>query len=527
MAQVTKDKIRWDSDDWMSGIIPQYNPTSTSAAAALTYGKGFAFARNLDPNRSPGYLQPGCTGTNATNNSVVDAYLKNAIPNGDSAYLIGGTKVHQLTISTNTFTNNATFPHTISAHGGHNSVDGQDVALYYIGTTKYLFYSWNDNTDGDIGRYDLSATFDDDYMSMVPAGAAALTSTNPRPMIVGDDNKLYTANGNKVASFDGQTGANGTFNANALDLPSDYVITSFSKLPNYLVIFAYKSSAVGAAAVGGANTFTRSESTAFIWDYVSDSFTRAYDLDGNYVAGGFKYQNTVGCFVQGNTPELGSSKQSRLMLFDGSKFVPKFRFRQNVPQWGGVEVISDTIYWLAGINNGNSVIYQYGSPYEGMDNKFNSIAECAGDASGLLRELSSGSLSASSGATTTGGLQKFSGTGYQSTAICVLPQEELSFTEFSQGRAKQVKIYWAGTSDTHAITVSLNIDRGVTTTTIVNNLSSVTSLLTKYEEDTSALPLPRFSSIGLSVSWACTSSNNPPPIIQAVEVFYEPVNVGV
>lgn len=520
MPQVLKDRIRWDGDDWLAGFIPNYNPTSTSAAAQLTGSKGFAFARNIDPYRNPGYLQPGCTGTDATNNSVITGYLKNGITNGDSAYLVGGTRLQQLTVSTNTLTNNATFPRTITAHGGHSSVDAQDVALYYVGTTKYLFYSWNDNTDGDVGRYDLSATFDDDWMSTVPTSGAVLTGTNPRPMIVGDDNILYIANGKNVASFNGQSGANGTFNSSALDLPNDYIITSFAKLPEYLVIFAYKQSGVS------GTTYLRSESTAFIWDYVSSSYTRAYDLDGNYVSGAFNYNGSVGCFVQGNSPELGSTKLTRLMMFNGSKFESKFRFRQNAPQWGGVEVISNTIYWLAGLNNGNSVIYQYGSPYEGMDNNFNYIFEAAGDASGMLREFSQGSLFISSGTTTSGGLQKFSNTGYANSATAILPQVNLSFPEFSQARAKQVKIYLGNLSTNHAINLSLLTDRGTVTTQILSNYTNNTATLIKFEDDISGNPLPRFDSIGLSISWSTTSSTAEPPLIQAVEVFYEAVNVN-
>lgn len=516
-----KDRIRWDGDDWMSGFIPHYSGSSTSLAATLTTGKGFSFSRNVDPFRSPGYVQPGGRGTDATNNSVVTSYLKNGIPNGDNAYMVGGSLLHQMTISSNTITSNGTWPHTITAHGGHSTVDAQDVALYYVGTTKYLFYSWNDNTDGDVGRYDLSAAFDDDWMSTVPASAAALSgSTNPRPMIVGDDNRLYIANGNKIASLDGQTGANGTFNSNALDLPNDYVITSFAKLPNFLVIFAYKS------AGASGTSFLRSEATAFVWDYVSDSFTRAYDLDSNYVAGGFNYKNTVGCFVQGNNPQLGDNKLSRLMIFNGSEFEPRFRFRQNVPQYGGVEVISNTIYWLAGLSGGNSAIYQFGSPHEGLDNKFNYISEGGGESSGMLREFSSGNLFVSSGATTTGGLQKFSGTGYAASSQFTTPLVNVATGEYSQLRAKLIKIYWGNTAADHSVSLNLITDRGDTTTTIVSNVTGNTSTLTKYEEDSSGSPLPRFDNIGLNVSWSTTSSTSEPPIIEAVEVFFEAVNIN-
>lgn len=517
MAQVTKDRIRWDGDDWLSGIIPHYAAASILTAATLTTGKGFAFARNVDPMRSPGYIQPGCTGSNATNNSVIDGYLKNAVPNGLVAYAIGGGKLHEITISSNTVTNGATFPHTIS--DGHATYDGQDVALYYVGATKYLFYSYNDATDGNVGGFDLSATFDDDWMSTVPASGAVLSKDYPHPMIVGDDNILYIANGRNVASLQGQTGANGTFNPSALDLPNDYVITSFAKLPQCLVIFAYK------AAAGTGTNYYRSEATAFIWDCVSDTFTSAYDLDGNYVAGGFNYNGTVGCFVQGNSPELGSTKLSRLMLFNGSEFQPKLSFRHNVPQWGSVEVISNCIYWLSGLSGGSAVIYQFGSPYEEFDNKFNYITEAGGDFAGMLRELSSGSLFVSSGTTTSGGLQKFAGTGYAANSLFTTPNINLTFPEFSQARAKTVKIYWGNVSTTHSVSVNLLTDRGNTITEIVSRLGSNVSTLTKYEEDASGNPLPRFNSIALNVSWDTTSSTNAPPIIQAVEVWFEPVNI--
>ena len=507
--------IRFDSSDWVAGLIPQWSANSGIANRVIA-GGGLSFARGIDPFRNYGYLTPGTMPTDATNNSVIDAVQLAAVTNGNKAYTIGGTKLHEFTITTDTITNAGDFPHTISAHSGHSSVAGSDVVTCYIGSTKYLFYSWNDDTDGDVGRYDLSTTFDDDWMSTIPASGAVQSTTNPHPMIVGDDGFLYIGDGNVVNSLDGQTGANGTYEASSLDLPVGYVITSFAKVENYLVIFAYRSELSG-------SSYYKAEATAFFWDMISPTFTYSYDLKGNYVNGGFNWKNTVGCFTQGSSPYIYENKLSSLLIFDGSKFEPVRSFTDNIPGHGGVEVIDDVIY-----GNCGGVVYQYGNPHPTEDSSFNRITEFGGTTSGgFLANFAGSSLYGSAGTTSSGGFEKMSG-GYYSNALFRTPTANLPFGSDMKGRIKKVKVFWGQVTEADCNTFSLSVvtDRGNTTTTVLSNLGSVaaTDLVTSYTTDSSGAGFPEFASLNIIGSYTGGVDNTKiPPYIQAVEIYFDNV----
>jgi len=311
------------------------------------------------------------------------------------------------------------------------------LVLYYLNGTKYLFYSWNDATDGDVGRFDLAATFDDDYVSTVATSGAVLNKNYPHPMIVGDDNIMYVGNGNNLASLQGTTAA-GIWNASALDLPNDYIITSYAKTPDFLVIYAYKSS-----NASGSQTFQTGECTAFFWDYVSPSYTYAYPIEGGYVNGGFNLGSTPGCFVQGQTGDIVSGHQSKLLLFSGNQFDTKLTFNGAIPGRGGVDTSGESIIW-----NSAGTIYQWGSPYIGYEAGLNKILVGGGTTTeGLLKAMTINSttstLIASTGTTTSGGLQTFR-TNY-SSATMYTGLKQVSSVGRDRWKIDFVKVVYLGT----------------------------------------------------------------------------------
>jgi hypothetical protein len=523
MAEIIATKeggiIRFDQSDWLSGLVPTHGSSVATNAKGL---RGLFIARGIDPFRKPGYLMPGPYGTDVANVASIDAIIKNGVVNGTDVYMTeAATKLQKMSVSGGVYTvaNSGAWPHTITvggSHTGHTTVTGEDVLLTSIGGTKRLLYSWNDNTDGDVGSFDLNATFDDDYMSTVPTSGAVLSKSYPHPMIEGDDGIAYIANGNNVASFNGTI-----FNPAAINIPADFVVTSFAKTPSYLVMFAYKQ----AGNAGAGNTPYRTEAKAFFWDYISATYTYAITLPGNYVAGGFIYnENLVGCFVQGRSADLYNTKFSQLLLGNQSGFDSVFSFTDNVPEFGGVCVDNKIIRW-----NSQGVIYQYGTPHIGYDSIAGKITEVIGGTSngGLLKNFFSNNLFASAGATTAGGLQLLT-TGYYFQSLWSTPIiSPPIMDEYRKFRVTAIKVWWGeAASGGQLFTLALHTNRGATSTTIVSNLATIASpsYMTRYELDSSGNPLPVFESISISGQYGSGDSPTAiPPYVETIEIYFEKV----
>jgi len=149
MASIKKHEdgivVRWDKDDWMRGLMPFYG-----AGTDTRPGDGMANNVAVDPFRRYGFLSPGYTSQDATNSDEIDAILKNGVVVGNKAYCIeGGAKLHEVSAAlvTPSVSNTGSWSHTITGTG----VVGEDVAVFTVSGTRYVFYTWNDNTDGDMG----------------------------------------------------------------------------------------------------------------------------------------------------------------------------------------------------------------------------------------------------------------------------------------------------------------------------------------------------------------------------------------
>lgn len=103
-------------------------------------------------------------------------------------YGISATKLHKITPTA--VTNAGDWPHAITgATAGNSTIEFQG----------FLFYFYNKASGADCGRFDLASTFDDDYFSTVPTGAAALQSA-PHPVAKKQDILLF-GNGRYAGTF--------------------------------------------------------------------------------------------------------------------------------------------------------------------------------------------------------------------------------------------------------------------------------------------------------------------------------------
>lgn len=104
--------------------------------------------------------------TNGTQTGAVDeliSFIMDKAVASSQTYGIGATKLFR--IAPSTVTNSGAWPHTITG-----ATDGESVE--YLKGNLYYFY--NKSSGADIGKFDLSSTFDDDWGSTTPSGAAAL-----------------------------------------------------------------------------------------------------------------------------------------------------------------------------------------------------------------------------------------------------------------------------------------------------------------------------------------------------------------
>lgn len=476
-------------------------------------------------------MQPGFLPLNATGVSNVTGILKNGQVNNTSAWCIASDKVHEITTLAGTPSVDA--GHVINH--AHANETGWDSAMYYTNGTKYFFYSFSDDTDWDVGRTDMAGTFDDDFMSTVPANPLAapyLTggkNPNPHPMVVGDDGILYIGDRNFVHAYDGTSdgGTNGTFIANILQLPDGYIIRSFATTSDYkLVIYASQTTTVatGVFALGNA--------TAYFWDYLSLNPVYSRDLQDNYIGEGFNWNGTVACFTSDRV-SITQPGRYKLQIFNGSNFeVVQTYTTGNVPERGGVQVVSKDIYW-----NGGGILYAYSNlPDVGGYGLHYLTTSLTDGTSGMCKQFSNfvGSrrfqLLVSSGITTSGGLQRMNAnyidTGYISGLMAVpdfddrkigkVTAVEITFkNSFSGGRGVRVTIqnYSAGSQGNYVV--------------FEDSVSSNSKV--RVEQDTSGNELgnARFTAINPIIEWITGSASTSAPGIVRIDILYDIIDIKI
>ncbi len=534
-------KITWDKDDWLAGLHPNYSSAAGDTPAPIGNAQ-LTFSQSMNPYRYFGYASPGFNPTDVTGvSAVTDSPLRHIViaydTDGTDGYYGFGINSNTKIFRIDTTTGEVTSPHTITSASG--TVEGNDIVQYAVNIasvrTPAVFYSFNNtgatagNPLWNVGMCNLAGTYDDDFMTTVPASPLAVLSaggdaiTYPHPMIVGDDDILYIADANVLNAFDGATGANGTYSTDVLTLPAGYRITSFAKLKQRLVIFAYKELRKNANANPGS--FFNTETKAFFWNYLDLDPYDSVDLNDNYCSAGFNYMGTVGCFTQGRKPVPGSTQFSAMKIFNGDEFDTVAMFDDNIPIHGGVQVVGDTIMFCTNTSGSRSAIYQFGSPYPGFPDGLNKVTSGTGTSAGALCSLSTTLQVVSTGTGTSGGLQKLQNNFTTGSVAPALASPV--FSEGHRGVMKSATVtFGKASSGGRALTVSL-VGNNLTNTTIVAALETVdsTNIRKKYEfQSDGALP-PQFDSVHPVASWGSGSGATDAPIVQSIELEYQNVNL--
>ena len=536
--QYTKEggTIRWDKDDWLAGLHPQHQYDTTGVLKS--YPSQNLYNESVTPFRELGALFPGYLPEAATNNSQVTSILLNAVVNNTDAYFVSsGAKVHKITNITYPLSLETTsWAHTITLGGGHaahSSVAGEDIVLYNCNVggirQRCMFVSWNDNTDWDVAQYTFataSTVWDDDFMSTASASPLAspyLTGGKgyPHPMIVGDDDILYIGSSNYVHAYDGATGANGTFYPAVLTLPAGFVVKSFAKIENYLIVFAYYNN---------TNSSYLGQAKAYFWNYLDLDPTKVVDLDDNKVCAAFQYGATVGCITAGNYQSGNSqSKPFRLRIWNGAEFKTVANFGGEEPINGGVQVIEGSIL----INTGTKV-FQYGSTLlKPVINELFQPHSNTGSSAGLLKQIWTDTLVSSSGTTSSGGLELLNNDKYDSGSA-MLPWALPQFPRGKRGRLKNISVRFHSTVTASANKFQLQIQtEQLQLKDVINSGDNVISastetMIREYTTLQNGDPFPVFTAITPILTWAVNDSTKTECLaVEEVTAEFEFINYTV
>lgn len=310
---------------WYKETYPSYG--NKNHAGAMT---------NIDLTNA-GFLTQGPGLSNLTNGTEAAAVstLINSILDQNTAsdvtYGVGGAKLYKL--SSTAVTSDGTWPHTIDK-ATVTAEDGEDVCLYQ----GNLYYSYNhSSTAGDIGSYDLSSTFDDDWASTAPSGASALVGDVPHQMIVGDGDVMYIANGRYLASWDGTT-----FQPQALDLPTGTVIQSIASLNGKVWMLANRPDTTGS---------NKNTASIYIWDGTTNSWETEISLMGT--AGACHVKNgTFFLFYR----DVSSSGGYKLAYVRDGNVVDVANYTGALPTYSQVTDFEDFLIWVS-----SELIFAYGA----------------------------------------------------------------------------------------------------------------------------------------------------------------------
>jgi hypothetical protein len=510
--RIEPDKIVWDREDFMAGLVPDFTNGVCFGAKGAAYMESFNPLSWSPPGIAyPGFLATSLSGVTA--GPVPDAVLVDAAVDdtGTNGYALGGNKLHQITTGFTVLNTAGSWPHTIAGagvHAAHNTFTGVlgSVVQYNVSGLPRTFYSYGDNIDWDVGTVTPGGTFDDDFMTSVPTTPLGTTAADltdgqgkPHPLYPAADGILYEGSGRFVHSYDGP---NNTFYSRVLDLPIGYDITGFAEDGTDLVSFG----------TTGRGTAKRATARAFWWSADRPaSYYKEVKLDDNDVSCPFNYNGTMGCFTRNR------SNKSVLRLWDGTGFVPKFYWTGSLPTVGGAEIWNNMVLW-----NSDGKMYGWGSFKGEYPEGAFQLMSGSGTTSGFLKNLTGTTLYASSGTGTNGGLQSFGnfGTGLW-TGLTAIPEFGLG----KRGRIRSVQgTFTAASSGGRSLSLYLTAEGGVAK--LIQTITSITAANTtlRWDPENFTDNLEQFNLLRPELIIGAGSGSSDAIPLEKIEVFYEPIS---
>lgn len=281
---------------------------------------------------NPSYITqgPGLSAVSGTVDQTMKGIL-NTVVSANKTYGFGGTKLYDITASA------VVVERTVAGAAG------EDVALY-DGHLKYVYGT-------DVGDFDLSTTYDDDWWTAV-AGGSALTSGNPHQIVTAGTTGLMTIlNGSVVASWDGTTADDTAFDTEDTDI----VLVSQVWTRNKFYFAGNKPNVAG-----------RNEASIFIWDGTSSSWNNRIEIGGR----------VGGMFVKGGVPFIFYQKNISdgvitLAYCDGNILRDITNYEGSLPNFYQITEYKDHIIWASGTD-----LFAWGSSDQQLNTKIFKLGTC-------------------------------------------------------------------------------------------------------------------------------------------------------
>jgi hypothetical protein len=290
-------------------------------------------------------------------------------------YGIGTSKLFKITPSA--VTSDGTWPHAIT-----NCTDGESIQVL----KGNLYYFYNTASAGNIGKYNLDATFDDDWGSTVPTGAAALANAN-HPSDKKEDIILF-GNGRYVGSY---IAATNTLAPTKLDFGADCSVDDV----------LYNAGQWYLAVNSGVTGTNRTEGQIYLYDGAALGSTLSDETGVGFQRIGFLYRLNGVVYV---CYQDLSSTGFIIGYIAGSQIKPLGRFTGTMPTFQQKTLYKNTILFLS-----SGLVYSAGAFVDTLPFQLSQIADGGYATCGAIAAPFGTPMIASTDGATNFKLAKFSG----------------------------------------------------------------------------------------------------------------------
>jgi hypothetical protein len=385
MAQEKDNKWVIEFSRFYQGLSPAHFENTKSEFGNAGHANAMTDCNVLDPTfvtQGPG-LAALTAGTQAGAITELTTFILDKAVAADATYGIGATKLQK--ISATAVTNAGIWPHAIT-----NCTDGESI----VHAKGVLYYFFNKAAAGEVGKYDLATTFDDDWGSTVPTGKAALQLA-PHPSAYKEDLIVF-GNGRYVGVY---TISTNTIAPTKLDFGTDAVVADVWFHQNYWWI------AVNNPDLTGSN---KSVGQIYIWDGAAlDSLLEDETAVGPQRIG-------FGYVVNGITyiayQDLSSSGGYKIGYLSGSQIKPLGNFTGALPNFAQKTLYKDTVIFVS-----SDKIWSLGAINDNLPVQMSQIADGGYATVGALAAPFGTPMVGSTDGATNFQLAKFSGYALTST----------------------------------------------------------------------------------------------------------------